>query len=168
LNDYVANVVDDYHLHVVADGDRFMINLKTGQVDKLVVSTMSCTTMDFRTQYTFEQLRENILTNLKQCMMNQIVQEMVNNLQQNPPTITVNPLLKDVAGKNLYLEMFSDIHSLDNYVLVTGQGAATKDYKKFAEVFKNNVKDIDESGIGNGLAFKTLNAVVDDTFKSGS
>lgn len=162
INDYAANVMDDDCLNVVADGERYRINLRTGQVDKLVFNPMYGKTIDFTTFYSFEQLRENLLTNLKQCMMNQIVQDMVDN--GNKVQVGFNPTLQDGNGKNLYLEMFSDIHSLDNYSLASGTNPGTEEYDKFAQVFKNNINDIDESGMADGKLFQAVNGAVEDTF----
>lgn len=56
-----------------ANGVRYAINMKTKTISKLNFVEMPASTIDFSTQYTFEQLRNNLLNNIKQYMMNQIV-----------------------------------------------------------------------------------------------
>ena len=45
--------------------ERYRINLDTDVVDKLVVGDMPVSTLDFSTEYGFNELRDNILTNIR-------------------------------------------------------------------------------------------------------
>ena len=66
-------------IYVFVDGVRYALNMKTRKVDRLRFDSMSASVMDFSTQYGFEQLRNNLLNNLKQYMMNEIVQTLITN-----------------------------------------------------------------------------------------
>ena len=66
-------------IYVFVDGVRYALNMKTRKVDRLRFDSMPASVMDFSTQYSFEQLRNNLLNNLKQYMMNEIVQTLITN-----------------------------------------------------------------------------------------
>jgi hypothetical protein len=46
----------------------------TGNIERLVFNDMHARTIDFTTPYSAEQLRDNLLDNIKQYMRNNIVQ----------------------------------------------------------------------------------------------
>lgn len=95
----------------MANGDRYMVDLKTCIVYKFMFYPPSVETMDFSTQYTFEQLKQNLVTNIKQYMLNEIVQTLLDNTSTSTMTISFNPY----PALGCYLEMFSDSVSFDNF-----------------------------------------------------
>ena len=70
---------NDRLVNVIADGNRYIINLDTLRVDRLEFRETFVHTMDFTTQYQYIQLKNNLLQNIKQYMMNQIVQDILDN-----------------------------------------------------------------------------------------
>ena len=70
---------NDNLVNVVADGYRYIVHLDTLRIDRFEFRETSVSTMDFTTQYQYVQLRNNLLQNIKQYMMSQIVQDILDN-----------------------------------------------------------------------------------------
>ena len=141
------------YVHVIAKDEssgeqsRYRINLETKMIDKLVFRDMQVSTMDFTTQYSYDQLCNNLLANVKQWMLNVIVQTMLNNVD-----LTTIPL--DMWHKELHLDLFTDSQSLDNYVVSEGASPTGDEANKFQEVFKNDLNIIDDSRIYDGNVYQ--------------
>lgn len=73
-------------------------------VSKLVFTPMTAHTMDFSTQYTYNQLRNNLASNIKQSMMNDIIRRV------NEPigSSTDGWIVFSSDRLGLYLDMFPD------------------------------------------------------------
>ena len=174
-------------VHIVANGDRYLVEVSKGydsgedgiqgtaddvgtinvyKVKKLVFREVSVTTMDFSTQFGSERLSLNLFNNLRQYMMNQIIQGIVDNISGS--TITLNP--SAVIDQNVpvpahldkYLDMFSDSVSQDNYIVsqVDRVSIDSPDYAKFCQVYKNHIVDIDDSNIYKGNLYKYLDGLI--------
>jgi hypothetical protein len=103
-------------IHLTARGangsiGRYIINLNTMRIFKLQFSDIDALTFDFSTMYTFEQLRDNLLANIKQYMMNQIVQSLLDYSGNTASSVTISP-----RNLDLYLDLFTDSASFDNYM----------------------------------------------------
>jgi hypothetical protein len=60
-------------------------------------------------------------------------------------------------GSGLFLDMFPDDVSLSNFMVVNNYTSTERsECKKFLEVFKNNLFDIDDSNIYYGRAYQYL------------
>lgn len=66
-------------MHVIVDGVRYRLNLNDRTVDAFLMNNMSAATIDFSTQYDRNRLIDGLISSIKQAMMNQIVQTMVDN-----------------------------------------------------------------------------------------
>lgn len=144
--------------------ERYRINLDTDVVDKLVVGDMSVSTLDFSTKYGFNELRDNILTNIRQAMFNQIVQKTMDS------TLNRLTMLKlDCWHPETYVDMFTDNISIQNFknMLVKTDDQATQKVQKFTQVFKNNIHDISIDGVENGNIYGKLRQKVDSAFGNG-
>lgn len=104
-------------------------------------------------------MRENLLTNIRQYMMNEIVQHILDNGSEttmafNPRGLSSNADVRGYLG--IYLELFSDSTSFDNYSYSTkydyetAEGDRQTRDDKFKQVFKNCVNDISDSKIYSG------------------
>jgi hypothetical protein len=69
--------INGNYVHFVLDGDRFRINLQTNVVDRLVVRDLPVVTLDFFSTCTPTQLRDSLSRNVKDAMLNQIVQKVI-------------------------------------------------------------------------------------------
>lgn len=103
-------------IHLTAKGEngsigRYIINLNTMRIFKLQFFDIDALTFDFSTMYTFEQLRDNLLANIKQYMMNQIVQSLLDYSGNTASSVTISP-----RNLDLYLDLFTDNASFDNYM----------------------------------------------------
>ena len=58
---------------------RYRLNLNDRTVDAFLINTMSAATIDFSTQYGRDRLIDGLTSNIKQAMLNQIVQTMADN-----------------------------------------------------------------------------------------
>lgn len=71
------------NVHVIAKGvrtgvaDRYVVNISTGNVKRLVFNDMPARTIDFETQYSPEQLRDNLFNNIRQYMLNEISERIL-------------------------------------------------------------------------------------------
>ena len=70
--------INGQYVNFIVGGTRYRINLTTGVVECLVVQDMDVSTVDFFTQYQPEQLRNNLVQNIKMAMLNRIVENIVN------------------------------------------------------------------------------------------
>lgn len=99
-------------------------------------------TIDFNTPYGVEQLRDNLLDNTKQYMMNEIVQKMVDSTNGSALTLELNPRIymsDSPSNPALYLDLFSDTFSKENYMYVHEKDIGDESVLKFSEVYKNNI-----------------------------
>lgn len=135
-------------------GDRrYRLNLDTNVVDCLVVKDINVRTIDFSTSFNPTQLRDAFAQNIKNTMLNQIVQSILDNtLSSGYSSISID--LERPIG--LYLDMLPDETSLDHYVAANGLDAESDEGVKFSQIYKNNLVDIDESRIANGNLYKHL------------
>ena len=60
--------------------------------------------------------------------------------------------------------MFGDSASLDNYVLAWNLDVDSDACKKFSQVYKNNILDIDASNMSSGNVYNHLSKHITDTF----
>ena len=89
------------------------MNLSTNSVDRLVIQDIPVTTIDFSTSYSPTQLRDNLAQNIKTTMLNKIVQGVIDSKQTSHGSIDIvfeRPI-------ELYLDLFTDSASLDNYII---------------------------------------------------
>lgn len=63
----------------MVDGERYIIYLDSGKVDKLVFNEMLGTTVDFDTRHDSDALHEGLFVNVRAAMLNWIVQAMLDN-----------------------------------------------------------------------------------------
>lgn len=56
----------------------------------------------------------------------------------------------------LYLDLFSDATSLDNFIVAQEMNVDSPESVAFGEVFKNNLEDIDDSNVVNGNLYGHL------------
>lgn len=139
-------------VYAFADGVRYAINMKTQKVDRLLFNEMHASVMDFSTQYSFDQLRDNLLGNMKQYMMNRIVQALICNGSLSSISMDM-----DRSRLGMMLDMFPDNVSLSDYMMVRGiTDQNDMSCRKFLEVFKNSLFDIDDSGIYLGRVYQFL------------
>lgn len=71
------SVVDNKLNFLSANGTRYLVDLESEVVKRLVFREMDVLAFDFSTQYLPDQLRNNLTTNVKQAMMNQMVVAMM-------------------------------------------------------------------------------------------
>ena len=145
------------------DGTRYRMNLTTGAVECLVVEGMDASTVDFSTQYHPDQLRDNLVQNIKLAMLNQMVQNIVNATNETWSTLEIK-----FGNLGLYLDMFGDSTSLDNYVLTWNLDVDSDACGKFSQVYKNNILDIDTSSMSSGNVYKHLTEHITSTFGQNS
>lgn len=142
-------------------GDRrYRLNLDTNVVDCLVVKDINVRTIDFSTSFNPTQLRDSFFQNIKNTMLNQIVQRILDSTLSSNGSIAIE--LERPIG--LYLDMLPDETSLDHFVAANGLDVESDECVKFSQVYKNNLKEIDESNIANGKLYKHLNGKIDDAF----
>ena len=129
-------------------------------VKKLVFRPVDVQTMDFSTQFDDERLRENLFNNLRQCMMNQIIQAIVDNGTKT--RIVIDPTTIVPAPLEAHLDLFADSVQQDNYIAsqVGRMDVDSPSYAKFCEVYKNHLVDVDDSNIHKGNLYKYLDGLV--------
>jgi len=151
----------DGKIHVVVEGRRFSIDLTQKTIDYLRFDEMPVNLLDFSTTYLPEKLRDNLLDNTRQAMLAQIVDAIMSAEDGERKQMSIS-----TPGLNCYLDMFSDLVSLENFVLVGGIQQDSNEAKKFQEVFKNSVHPGDESLLG--VCWEYLNEKISDTFSGNS
>ena len=154
----------DNCVHVIdKDGARYKVNVKSRSVQKLrLPNEMFVNSYDFTTPYNAEVLRNQLLVNLKQTMMNKIIQNILDSTSTTPQTINV--ILSDY-DLGLYLDMFNDLQSIDNYTLANGITIQSDERcQMFAEVYKNSLEDIQDSLLFQGNLYRTLQSHINSVF----
>lgn len=138
LGDCIVTAIDNV-IHFIAprrkqdeDGnpiyDRYIVDLKSpvevGEgdekksayvVERIQFNSIGGNTVDFSTKYDFDQLRENLFSNIKSFMLNEMLSNILENASDGFHTIDLN---KDIGYLDLYLNLFTDTESLANYNLV--------------------------------------------------
>ena len=147
------------YVNFIVEGTRYRMNLTTGVVECLVVEGMDASTVDFSTQYHPEQLRNNLVQNIKLSMLNRMVEAIVGSRETQYSTLDVW-----FGNLGLYLDMFGDSASLDNYVLTWNLDVDSDACKKFSQVYKNNILDIDASNMSSGNVYGRLSTHIRNTF----
>ena len=153
--------VNGDYIHFVVNGNRYKLNRSSNTVDRLVVQDIPATTVDFSTSYSTTQLKDNLSQNVRTTILNQIVQNVIDSTCDGFNQIDIEfrrPL-------DLYLDMFTDSASLDNYIIANnGLEIDSEECVKFAQVYKNNLLDIDESRISYGNVYRHLTDNIQKTF----
>jgi dTDP-D-glucose 4,6-dehydratase len=157
---FIAYKVEN-NVHLVVNGTRYKIALDGDrEVYKVRFNTLDVNTVDFSTTYVHGQLKENLFTNLRQYMMNQIVEKMVScpNFNEIGSVVDDEDMGITMTPRSIesHLDLFADIVSSNNFIGVTGNPSTSDETKKFQEVYKNNLTDIDRSQIKNGKAYRYL------------
>lgn len=164
LSNYTVWVNGDY-VHFVVNENRYRMNLSTNTVDRLVVQDIPVTTVDFSTSYNPTQLRDNLAQNVRNTVLNQIIQRIIDSKETGGKSIDI--VFHKPIG--LYLDVFTDAASLDNYIIANnGLGIDSDECVKFSQIYKNNLEDIDESNMVNGNIYGYLKDKVDGTFGTNS
>ena len=104
--------------------------------------------------------------NVRNAMLNQIVQNVIDS--RVPDTGHEQITIKFDEPLDLYLDMFTDSASLDHYVIANDLNIDSDDCLKFAQVFKNNLVDIDESNMVDGNVYRHLSDNIASAFGSKS
>lgn len=151
--------INGQYVNFIVDGTRYRMNLTTGVVECLVVQDMDVSTVDFFTQYQPEQLRNNLVQNIKMAMLNRMVETIVNSRQTQ-----YSPIDMWFGNLDLYLDMFGDSTSLGNYMLASKLDVDSDACKKFSQVYKNNILDIDTSNMSVGNVYDYLSGHITDAF----
>lgn len=147
-------------VHVVANGQRYLIDLQEMDVYRFVFTKIeNVYTMDFSTQYSFGQLRENLLSNLKQYMMNQIVEKMVSHSTNTRLSVSMKPV-----NLNWFVDLFPIQTELENFTSSMGVNPNSTSALKFEEIYQGNLRDVDESGASSGNAYKFIEGKVRTAF----
>ena len=126
------------YVHFVVNGNRYRLNLKTNQVDRLVVQDIQVETVDFSTSYNPTQLRDNLAQNVRNTILNQIIQGVIDSKLASTTYGQITVEFGKPIG--LYLDMFTDSASLDNYVIANDLDIESDDCAKFSQVYKNNLE----------------------------
>jgi hypothetical protein len=139
------------YVHFIVDGNRYRLKLSTGVVDRLVIGDMNAYTVDFSTQYNPTHLRDNLVLNVKNAMLNQIVQAVIDSTNTDYASILVSaPKLGN------YLDMFNDSFSLNVYSLANSLESDAEECHKFSEVFKNSLVELNKSNATSGNIYQYL------------
>ena len=139
-------------VHFVVNENRYRLNLQDNTIDRLVVKDINVSTVDFSTSYNPTQLRDNLVQNIKTTMLYQIVQSILDSKKEEPSVLT----LDFKRGLDLYLDLFTDSSSLENYVVSWNLDVDSDECAKFSQVCKNNLEDIDESQVVDGNVYGHL------------
>ena len=133
LSNYTVWVNGDY-VHFVVNENRYRMNLSTNTVDRLVVQDIPVTTVDFSTSYNPTQLRDNLAQNVRNTVLNQIIQRIIDSKETGGKSIDI--VFHKPIG--LYLDVFTDAASLDNYIIANnGLGIDSDECVKFSQIYKN-------------------------------
>ena len=152
--------INDKYVHFTVNGNRYRLNLQTNSVDRLVVKDINANTVDFSTSFNPTQLRDSLSKNVRNTMLNKIVQSVLDSALSDYGSIDI--ALERPIG--LYLDMLPDETSLDHFVAANRLDADSDECVKFSQIYKNNLKEIDESNIANGNLYKYLTGKIDDAF----
>ena len=153
--------INGQYVHFIVNENRYRLNLSTNKVDRLVINDIQVQTVDFSTSYNPEQLKDNLAQNVKNAMLNQIVQKVIDSEATSSGGEITIQFERPIA---LYLDMFTDAESLDNYVIANNLEIDSDDCVKFSQVFKNNLVDIDESNMVGGNVYCHLSDNITRTF----
>lgn len=93
------------------------------------------------------------------AMLNRIVETIVNSRKTQYSSMDIK-----FGNLDLYLDMFGDSTSLDNYMLSWKLDIDSDACKKFSQVYKNNIFDIDTSNMSVGNVYDHLSKHITDTF----
>lgn len=151
------------YVHFIVNGNRYRFNTSTFTVDRLVVSDIQATTVDFSTVYNPTQLRDNLVQNIKTTMLNQMVQAIIDRTETSSGTIEIDfhrPIAK-------YLDLFADSEYLGSYAIAWNLDVGSEQCEKFSQVYKNNLENIDESNIANGNVYGHLKSNINKAFLEG-
>lgn len=163
----IDGIDDDQHrvqeiegvISYVSGGVRCQVNIVSKEVKKLVFNEMTVSTVDFSTRYDYESIRNLMFSTIKQYMLNEFAQRIINNGNDENIYINIKP-----SKLNMYLELVSDLESLTNYQIVTNETTKSEQYNKYGEVFKNLVTNVNDLGVLEGKIYKYLSGLIDDTF----
>ena len=173
LHDFVSQYIEN-KVHVLANGERYIVKIAPVYdevqekwvtdvtVQKLMFTETGVETMDFSTTNSFLNLREGLCGNLKTYMMNEIVQRVSTSTANSQTQIAI-----PYDRGSLFLDLFTDPVNLDRYVSAQNGNVQenSAEYRKFAEVFKNHINEIDPSEIYLGKLYGYLNGKVAGVFK---
>lgn len=148
------------YVHFIVNGNRFRLKVSTNVVDRLVVDDLSVETLDFSSSYTPDQLRDNLVQNVKQAMLYFIVQEIMDNHDSMDSEIKVkfNKELK------LYSDLFTDTQSLENYIVAWNLDSESENCTKFSQIYKNNLVELDDTNLKQGFVYQHLASKINETF----
>ena len=152
------------YIHFVARGgdtqlmNRYRINTLTKEVDMLMFNNMEdCSTLDFSTSFTPDAIRDSLVRNIKQCMFNEMLSQVVENTSPSAAASTAITFSTTTSDLDKYLELQTDDTHLANYMKATDvHDFESKQIKKFKEVYKNNVKEVDETLVFKGDLYNHL------------
>ena len=166
---YKASIFDNYAHVVDGQGVRYKVNSKTNQVYKFTINEIYVNTFDFSTPYNIVIMKNNLLVNLKQYIMNEIATSILASKLSATGTIAIQPTNSPSSRSlSLYLDLFNDLQSRDNYCLAQQKDADSSEVVKFSEVYKNNLREIDDSAMFGGNLYNHLQGLVSRVFGSGS
>ena len=157
---YTVWVTGDHVVHFIVNENRYRLNLTTLKLDRLVVNDIQVETVDFSTQYDPTQLRDNLAQNVKTTMLNQMVQAVIDSTRTSSGSIVIG-FERPIAQ---YLDLFTDSASLGNYVSAWELDIDSTQCEKFSQVYKNNLKDVDDSNMSNGNVYGHLAGNISSTF----
>ena len=151
---------DGDYVHFIVNGNRFRLKLSTNMVDRLVVDDLFVETLDFSSSYTPDQLRDNLVQNVKQAMLYFIVQEIMDNHDSMDSQIKV----KFNKELDLYSDLFTDTQSLENYIVAWNLDVDSEDCVKFSQIYKNNLVELDDTNLKRGFVYQYLASKINATF----
>ena len=161
----VMPIGNEVHLAVSPDGTsplvRYKIDMENNKVWRLDCKSIPARTMDFTPKYTYDNLLNSLLQNIKRFMLNRIVNVMVNSVDDTS-------IMLDDCNFGSYLDMFTTQISYDTYRLAMGSAPKEDVYGKFSQIFENNAVELDESGIYLGALSNHLEEIVNAAFANGN
>ena len=166
---YISFAFEGYVHFIDASGVRYKMETATNKVYKFTLNEIYVNTFDFSTPYSIVNMKNNLLVNLKQYMMNEIADSMLASKLTSTGTIAINPTNGPSSRSlSLYLDLFNDLQSRDNYCLAQQKDADSSEVVKFSEVYKNNLRDIDDSAMFGGNLYGHLQGLIAGVFGSSS
>lgn len=168
IGTFDAVKINDY-VHIVVDGERYRINISTMDVEKFMFNPIEVKTMDFSTQYTASRLRENLLSNIKQYMMNQLVEKLILHPFTGGTGSSVSNGEITMVPRSIdkYIDLFPIDVEKESFSSVMAVDLDSKEASKFVETYSSNMRDIDDSHINSGNAYKFLEEKVRAAFSDG-